>query len=93
MENKQPKHTLSVVSAVLGIISVFTSILLIGNSDGMRENNASIFLGLSIYTALPAIICSLVAKRGKNSEIFSTLGLIGGAISAILLFIFIAANS
>ncbi len=91
--NNQPKHTLAITGLTLGIISIFTSIMLILGIDNMNDNNGGILLALSMYSAIPSIICSAIAKIKHNTEKHPTIGLLLSIISIIILIIFIAANS
>ena len=91
--NNQPKHNLAITGFVLGIVSIFTVIMLILGIDNMNDDNGGILFALSIYSAIPSIICSIIAKSKQNTENYPNLGLLFSAISIIILIIFIAANS
>ena len=87
MNNNSPKHKLAVIGFSLSAISILFSIILLSVTSQRyySENQASLFMVLSMYTSLPGIICSAIAKYKKNTEIFSILGIVVGIVSAILI--------
>lgn len=94
-ENKnQPKHTLAIIALILGIIAIFTLIITVSGADNMNtDTNGSVLFGLSMYSSVASIVCSVIAKKAKNTEIYPTIGLALGIISIIVIIFFIAANS
>ena len=92
MNKNSPKHTLSVVGFVFSVISVLFAILMLSlvSDTYYSENQASGFMGVALYTALPGIICSSIARFKKNTEFFSIIGIIAGIISIVIVVITIA---
>ena len=88
MNSNSPKHKLAVIGFSLSAISILFSIILLSISSKIyySEDQASIFMALALYTALPGIICSAIARYKKNTEIFSILGIVVSIVSAILVF-------
>ncbi len=82
-------RTLAITGFVFSIISIVLCIILafIVAESTYSDNKASVFMELALYTALPGIICSTVARLKKNTEYFSFFGIIIGTISIAMIFI------
>ena len=95
MKNSSPKHTLAVTGFAFSIISILFSIILLSVSTKSyySENQASFLLGLAMYTGLPGIICSAIARIKKNTEYFSIAGIVVGIVSVILIFAVLAGGA
>lgn len=87
MNSNSPKHKLALIGFSLSAVSILFSIILLAISSKIyySENQASLFMGLALYTSLPGIICSAIAKLKKNTEFFSILGIVVGIVSVILI--------
>lgn len=86
-ENKQPKHKLAVIGFLLSIIAIVFSFFCYSIlTDSVDVNNSSAFVPFVIVliSSISAIISSVVAKKFKNNEIFSTLGMIIAFVAIII---------
>ena len=87
-ENKQPKHTLALIGFLLSIIAIVFSFFCYNIlTDSIDVNNDSAFVPfiLVLVSSISAIISSVVAKKFKNKEIFSTLGIVIAFVAIIII--------
>ena len=89
-ENKQPKHILAVIGFILSIIAIIFSFFGYNIlTDVLDSNNdsATALLSLASYSSYAAIISSAIAKKHKNTEIYSTLGIVIAVVALVIIII------